>query len=155
ADHQPAKLEMRRSASAQPVGTVTLSDPPIAELRSRLAGLPFEDEVVKLVEETYRTGATMGQAFGDLLRRLIARHDVLQVDPMLPAFRDLAAPTMRAAVEAAPELTNGILARNKELTAAGYHAQVHVEDQTSFVFLLEGGRRLTLRRHGDEYVLNG
>src|SRR6185503_8013443 len=34
-------------------------------------------------------------------------------------------------------------------------AQVHVEDQTSLVFLLENGKRLALRRHGEEYVLNG
>jgi uncharacterized protein YllA (UPF0747 family) len=58
-------------------------------------------------------------------------------------------------VEAGPELTNAVLARNKELAAAGYHAQVHVEDHTSFVFLLEGGKRLALRRHGDEYGFNG
>ena len=30
-----------------------------------------------------------------------------------------------------------------------------MEEQTSFVFLLENGKRLALRRHGDEYVLNG
>ena len=32
------------------------------------------------------------------------------------------------------------MARNRELVAAGYHAQVHVEEQTSFVFLLENGQ---------------
>ena len=30
-----------------------------------------------------------------------------------------------------------------------------MEDHTSFVFLLEGGKRLALRRHGDEYGING
>src|SRR5204863_4292633 len=38
---------------------------------------------------------------------------------------------------------------------AGYHAQVHVEDHTSLVFLLEGGRRIALKRHGREYAANG
>ncbi|HEV3199075.1 MAG TPA: bacillithiol biosynthesis BshC, partial [Bryobacteraceae bacterium] len=92
---------------------------------------------------------------GELLRELLSKFDVLQVDPMLPEFRDLAAPAIRAAVEAAPDLTAGILARNQELTDAGYHAQVHVEEQTSLVFLLENGKRLTLRRYGREYTLNG
>ena len=32
---------------------------------------------------------------------------------------------------------------------------MHVEEQTSFVFLLENGKRLTLRRNGREYILNG
>jgi uncharacterized protein YllA (UPF0747 family) len=62
---------------------------------------------------------------------------------------------MRAALENAPELTNAVLERNAELRAAGYHAQVHVEEHTSFVFLLEGGQRLALRRQGNEYVRNG
>jgi bacillithiol biosynthesis cysteine-adding enzyme BshC len=155
AEHRPVKLEMRRSASAQPVGEIALAAPPVRELRTALHGMPFGEEVADLVEETYRPGNTMGRAFGELLRRLLNRYDVLQVDPMRPAFRRLAAPLLKRAVEAAPELTAAVLARNKDLAAAGYHAQVHVEDQTSFVFLLENGKRFALRRHGDEYVLNG
>jgi bacillithiol biosynthesis cysteine-adding enzyme BshC len=90
-----------------------------------------------------------------LLQSLFARFDILQVDPLLPAFRQLAAPVLRSAVAAAPELSAAILARNQELVAAGYHAQVHMEEQTSLFFLLENGKRLALRRHGSEYVTNG
>jgi bacillithiol biosynthesis cysteine-adding enzyme BshC len=154
AAHRPVKLEMRRTAGAQPVGEVSLIAPPTRELREALHGLPFGEEVADAVEETYRGGSTMGKAFGELLRRLLAGFDVPQVDPMQPEFRALAAPAMRKAVEAAPELTAAVLERNRELKAAGYHAQVHVEDQTSFFFLLEGGKRLALRRQGTEYVLN-
>jgi bacillithiol synthase len=155
AEHRPSKLEMRRSAGAQPVGEVTLANPPIEELRAKLSGEPFGDEVAAMVEQAYRPGSTMGQAFGDLLRRLLQQFDVPQVDPMQPEFRELAAPLLRSAVEAMPELNRALLERNQELQAAGYHAQVHVEEQTSLVFLLENGKRLALRRHGDEYVLNG
>jgi bacillithiol biosynthesis cysteine-adding enzyme BshC len=146
---------MRRSASSQPVGGVSLVDPPVPELRAALKDLPYAEEVAALVQETYRAGNTMGQAFGELLRSLLAKFDVLQVDPMLPEFRELAAPAIREAVKQGPELTAAILERNKELTSAGYHAQVHVEPQTSLVFLLENGKRLTLRRHEAEYNLNG
>src|SRR5215831_6838839 len=154
-EHRPAKLEMRRPANSHPVGEIPIAAPPVEELRARLHGLPFAEEVVCLAEESYRPGNTMGKAFGELLRRILRDFDILQVDPMLPAFRELAAPCLRSAVAAAPELTSRVLERNHALKAAGYHAQVHVEEQTSFVFLLENGKRLTLRRHGDEYVLNG
>ncbi|MEO8372163.1 MAG: bacillithiol biosynthesis cysteine-adding enzyme BshC [Candidatus Solibacter sp.] len=154
ADHRPVKVEMRRAAGDQPVGDVTLLAPPVRELRAALHGLPFGEEVADMVEETYRAGNTMGKSFSELLRRLLAQFDILYVDPMLPAFRELAAPALSAAVEAAPELTAAVLRRNGELAAAGYHAQVHVEDHTSFVFLLENGKRLALRRAGDEYVHN-
>ena len=154
ADHQPRKLEMRRASVEQPVGDVTLAAPPLRELRAAMHGLPFGEEVADLVEETYRAGNTMGKAFTELLRRLLAEFDILYLDPMLPAFRALAAPALASAVRAAGDLTDGVLARNRELAAAGYHAQVHVEDHTSFVFLLENGKRLALRRTGDEYVHN-
>ena len=149
------QLEMRRSSGSQPVGEIVLAEPPIDELRAAFAGLPFADEVVALTTDAYRSGNTMGRAFGDLLHLLLAKFDILQVDPLLPAFRQLAAPVLRAAVEAAPELSAAILARNQELAAAGYHAQVHMEEQTSLFFLLENGKRLALHRQGSEYVLNG
>ena len=153
--HTPIKLEMQRTARTQPVGEVALANPPLREFRTALHGLPFGEEVADLVEETYRAGNTMGGAFSELLRRILARFDVLQVDPMLPAFRTLAAPALRAAVEKSSELTARVLERNHKLAAAGYHTQVHVEDHTAFFFLLENGKRLGLRRAGEEYVLNG
>src|SRR4051794_3651776 len=67
--HQPVKLEMRRSASAQPVGDIALAAPPVRELRTAFQGLPFGEEVADLVEEAYRPGNTMGGAFSGLLRR--------------------------------------------------------------------------------------
>jgi len=154
-EHQPHKLEMRRSASAQPAGEVTLVAPPVGELRELLSGWSYGGEVASLVAETYRPGATMGTAFGDLLRRLLTDYDILQVDPMRPAFRELAVPAIRKALEGGDDLTNEVLERNRQLTGAGYHAQVHVEPQTSLVFLIENGKRNTLRRTGREYGLNG
>jgi bacillithiol biosynthesis cysteine-adding enzyme BshC len=153
-EYHPHKLEMRRTAVEQPVGGVTLAAPPVSELRAALHGLPFGEEVADLVEETYRAGSTMGKSFGELLRRILAQFDILYVDPMLPAFRELAAPALRAAVEAAPELSALMLERNRELAAAGYHAQVHIEDHTSLVFLLENGKRLNLRRGKDNGYLH-
>src|SRR5207248_2217855 len=48
AEHRPVKLEMRRSASAQPVGEITLAAPPVRELRTALQGLRFGEEVTDL-----------------------------------------------------------------------------------------------------------
>jgi bacillithiol synthase len=151
-EHHAVKLEMRRQAGAQPVGGVTVEAPPVDELRAALAGLPHADEVVQWVEESYRSGVTMGAAFGQLMRRLLRDFDIPQVDPMLPKFRALAAPLLRRAVAAAPELSASVRERGAELVEAGYHAQVHVEEQTAFFFLLENGKRLALRRHGAEHL---
>jgi bacillithiol biosynthesis cysteine-adding enzyme BshC len=154
-EHQAAKLEMAVSANSQPVGGVTLAHPPVEQLRETLGAFPYGEEVAALVQEAYRAGETMGTAFGRLLRRLLRNFDLPVVDPMLPEFRKLAAPALRAAVEASPELTARLLERNKALGEAGYHDQVHVENHTSLFFLLEGGKRLTLRRNNGDFGLNG
>ena len=156
AEHHPVKLQKPHSpATTQPVGQFVLSAPPIGELRAALAGFPFGDEISGLVEETYQPGRTMGEAFSMLLKRLLAPYGLLHVDPMAPEMRQLAAPALRTALAAAPDLIAALLARNRELEAAGYHAQVHVEDQTSLFFLLENGRRYALRRYGRDYLQNG
>jgi bacillithiol biosynthesis cysteine-adding enzyme BshC len=155
-EHHSIKLEKPHSpATSQPVGHFVLTAPPVAELRAALAGLPLGGEVSALVEETYVPGRTMGEAFSALLKRLLAQFGLLHLDPMSPAMRELAAPALRSALAAAPELTAAVLERNRALEAAGYHAQVHVEDQTSLVFLLENDRRYTLRRYGRDYLQNG
>jgi bacillithiol biosynthesis cysteine-adding enzyme BshC len=155
-EHHPVRLETGRPpASNQPAGQVVLDAPPIAQLRETLASLPFGGEVSALVEEAYRPGRTLGEAFGELLKSLLAGYGLLYLDPMAPAIRELAAPAIRSVLAEAPALNAAVRQRNRELEAAGYHAQVHLEDQTSFVFLLENGRRHTLRRHGNDYLLNG
>src|SRR4029077_18472137 len=74
---------------------------------------------------------------------------------MAEPIRRLAAPLLHDAVAGAPVLKQKLLDRNKELTEAGYHAQVHVDAQTSLVFLLENGRRQTLRRQNGHYMVGG
>ena len=154
-DHRPVKLQLSRAANSQPVGGLQLSDPPIAALRRALGELPYAEEATEIAAGAYRPGATLAAAFQDLIQRILGKFDMPVVDPMLPAFRQLAAPTLRAAVEAAPELTARVQERNRALNAAGYHAQVHLEDHTSLVFLLENDKRLTLRRDGAGFGING
>ena len=147
---------MRRAAAEQPVGDVTLAAPPVRELRAALARpAASAKKSPTWWKRPTAPGNTMGEAFSELLRRLLAQFDILYVDPMLPAFRELAAPALRArGGSGAGTHRRRPGERNRELADAGYHAQVHVEDHTSFVFLLENGKRLALRRTGDEYVHN-
>jgi bacillithiol biosynthesis cysteine-adding enzyme BshC len=157
--HKPIELTVKdydpASVAGRPVGDLTFASYPVDELRRALEEFPFGGEVADLVAESYRSGATFGSAFHALLSRLMPGYGLLYVDPMLPAFRELAAPAIRAALARAPEITGTLLERNRELTEAGYHAQVHVEDHTSLVFLLENGRRIALKRKDREYIANG
>lgn len=153
AAHQPVKLEIDSAReSNQPVGEIRLAGVPIEALRVALREFPFGVEAADRVAMAYLPGRTLGEAFGTLLRDLLGAYDILQIDPMAPGVRELAAPVIRKALAQAPELKRLVMERNGQLSAAGYHAQVHVEDETSFFFLLHNGRRVALRKQNGNYV---
>ncbi len=128
----------------QPVGTIPLKSAPVAELTAALRGFLHGEDISALVEEAYRPGRTFGEAFRLLLGRLLAGYGIIFIDPMMPELRSIAAPLLRAAFERKSELSEAVLRRNKELEAAGYHAQVLFEAKSSFFFRHEDGRRIPL-----------
>ena len=154
AANQPVALRVNGSpgGNQRPVGMIPVVDPPIAAVRDALAAFQFTSEVVAMLEHAYRPGTTFGVAFQDLLNHILGDRGLLFIDPLDQKIRDLAAPLLRDALREGTSLNRKLLERNKELESAGYHAQVHVEPQTSLVFLLDGNRRITLRRQNSEYV---
>ncbi len=147
-DHQatPTKIALRSDLSNPgPVGRVQLQDIPIEALRTALGDLPFADEVTEIVAQAYRPGVSLGQAFVALVRHIFHNFDLLYLDPLFPAIRAIAAPFLADVVDRVPTLTAALQRRDKELAAAGYHSQVHIEPDTSLVFLLDEGRRVPLR----------
>jgi len=158
ADHRPIQLSVgdaltaERSAAERPVGTIPIANAPLAELRAALAGFPHGVEVAAIVAEAYQPGATFGAAFQALLERLLSKLGLLFIDPLDESIRKMAAPVLRDVLRDGDAVQKKLLERNRELDAAGYHAQVHVEQKTSLVFLLDGGRRITLRRQNGDYI---
>jgi bacillithiol biosynthesis cysteine-adding enzyme BshC len=134
------------------VGGIVPQSYPVDELRASIAEMPFGAEVASLVEESYRPGVSMGVAFRKLLESLLHRFGILFVDPLAPALRQMAAPFLKRALEAAPTLKSHLLRRNIELKSQGYHAQVLIEQDTSLFFLLENGERKSIKRKDAEFA---
>jgi bacillithiol synthase len=150
AAHRPLRLEIPgANPERRPVGEIPVADPPVDALRQALRDFAFGEEIVTAVEDAYAPGATFGSAFARLLRKLVP--GLLSLNPLDPAMRRLAAPLLGQAVEAAPQLAARLAERSRQLTATGYHTQVHLEEHTSLVFLLENGRRLALDRRDAGY----
>ncbi len=150
---QPQSLKATTENGRQrPVGPMTIAQPPVKELHELLAGMPFADEVVAAVSEAYPAGVSMGEGCHRLLKTLLGKYGLLFLDPLDPAIRVIGAPLMTKALREAAELRSRLTTRNRELTEAGYHAQVHVDAKTSLFFLLENGERKTLRMKDAEYA---
>jgi bacillithiol biosynthesis cysteine-adding enzyme BshC len=156
ASGEPAALRVDApkefAGKPKPVGGIPLPNPPLHELRAALAGLPFTDEVMGLVDQAYKPRGTMGSGFRALLKTLLSKLDLLYLDPLDPAVRKIGAPFLAQALAAVPDLKAGFLARNKELADAGYHAQVYVDAKTSLFFLLEKDERAALRRKDSDFA---
>lgn len=137
--------------SQRPAGNYVV-EPPIHALRVALSGFEHSADVVDVIEQAYKPGGTMGAGFRSMVLDLLKRVGVLVLDPLDPAIRAVGAPLLADAVKSAPELKAALLARGRELTAAGYHSQVLVEEKTSLFFLLEKGERKTLRLKDTEFA---
>jgi bacillithiol biosynthesis cysteine-adding enzyme BshC len=146
----PTKITIPEADTAGgPVGEVMLGEVPFAEVREALGDLPFADEVVERLKDAYGARAshtpTFGSAFHSFLRGLLKDCGLLFLDALAPAVREIAVPFISRAVHRVPDLIQALRQRNDELVAAGYHAQVHIDDSTSLVFLIEQNKRIPLR----------
>ncbi len=142
----PAKLTVANTvANGGPVGSVELTELPISELRTALGELPFADDVLKKIEAAYRPGATFGSAFRSFLQDVLKEFGLLYLDPLAPEIREIAADFIRETIQNVPDLVRALRERDKALIAAGYHAQVLVEQDTSLLFLLSAGKRIAVR----------
>jgi bacillithiol biosynthesis cysteine-adding enzyme BshC len=134
-------------ARALPVGNLVL-DGSIAPLAARAAELLGPSEATEALVAAYRPGRTLAQAFADFYASIFAAQGLLIVNADSREFHRLGASVLGAAIEQADEFHAALVERNQQLKAAGYHAQVAVEPQSSLLFLIDEatGARLALHR---------
>jgi bacillithiol synthase len=136
------------STAGAPVSEVKLGDEilPVVEEAGSLLG---DSEATQILRDSYRPGQTLGSAFARYFARLFAPWGVIVLDASDPELHRVAAPIYRAAVERASELADAVLARGKELEAAGYHQQVKVTASSVLLFTLQNGARTPIQRRGE------
>ncbi len=153
----PAHRELRTLTyaaapeAAQPVGGIVIDDSitPLVDQAWELLG--FSDAMEALAA-AYKPGRTFAQAFAEFYSKAFAAQGLLVLDAGSRAIHRIGAPVLRAGLERADELHAALIERNRELQAAGYHAQVAVEAQSSLLFLIDrhdgqgSDARLALKR---------
>lgn len=149
----PARRELRKLVypalpeTARPVGRIVLDESidPLIEQAWELLG---SSDAMDALAEAYKPGRTFAQAFAHFYAKVFAAQGLLILDAESREIHGLGAPVLRAALDQADELHAALVARNRELEAAGYHAQVAVASQSSLLFLIDAqnGARLALKR---------
>jgi bacillithiol biosynthesis cysteine-adding enzyme BshC len=128
-----------------PVGAVTFGSEIEAVVEAAAASLG-ESDVASLLKECYRPGENFGSAYARLFSRLFSDWGVVLLDASDPELQQIARPIYSAAIDRASQLDDDLLARGKELEAAGYHQQVKVTFSSTLVFMLRNGSRLPVHR---------
>jgi len=149
----PARRELRKllyaaePETAKPVGPIVLDDSinPLIDQAWELLG---PTEAMEAVSAAYKPGRTFAQAFAEFYSKVFAAQGLLVLDASGREAHRIGATVLRAGLERADELHAALLVRNRELEAAGYHAQVAVGAQNSLLFLIDDktGARLALKR---------
>ncbi|HEY0794437.1 MAG TPA: bacillithiol biosynthesis cysteine-adding enzyme BshC, partial [Acidisarcina sp.] len=136
------------TTAAVPVGNVHLgteTDTLLDETEQLLGPGPWIDDL----RRCYSTNdATFATAFARWISSAFAAQGLIVIDAASRPFHALGAETLRQAIVNADDLTEKLLARDKELAAAGYHSQVLVSPNSSLLFLLDAdtGMRRPLHR---------
>jgi bacillithiol biosynthesis cysteine-adding enzyme BshC len=120
----------------EPVGALALP-PDLSALLDRAAVLLHHAPIADTLRAAYSPGATLAAAAARLFADIFAAEGLIVLDASSRELHALGAPILADAITRAPILNAALRARNAELIAAGYHAQVHVDEASASLFLLD------------------
>jgi bacillithiol synthase len=113
------------------------------------------DRLMADLRASYKPGETWGNAFARLMARLFAPWGVVLLDPLDEAVHRLAGPIYQRAVVEAETVRQRLRGRSEALVRAGYHAQVHIgEDSTTLFLFCYGDRQAVTFREGKFFLEN-
>jgi bacillithiol biosynthesis cysteine-adding enzyme BshC len=139
-----------------PVGRVVLDESIEASVQSLLAALPkteFSDDLERLLRDAYQPGRKFSDAFAQVMTALVGQQGLILLDPLDSQLKKVAAPLYAEAARRAHEIAIAIVNRSRELTEAGYHAQVAPSENSFPLFWHDdnGARHALTRTSGGKY----
>ena len=117
------------------------------------AELLGESPAAEYLRDSYREGETFSRAYARLYTRLFAEHGLVLLDPADPELHRIATPLFVEAIERAGELDDALLARNRQISRAGYHEQVKVTGESTPLFTLVEGARVPVHRSNGGFTI--
>lgn len=136
-----------------PVGHLRLDgsiDNTISKLFDELPHTEFTSGLEAMIRDCWAEGMLFSEAFSRSLSAILSQYGIILFDPLNDTFKNLAAPIYSEAVRKSQEIVSALLARDKELTGAGYHSQVLVTEDYFPLFLHgDDNARRALKRTKD------
>jgi bacillithiol synthase len=124
--------------------------------RNYLSHLPdsaWKSEIQSNLESAYKPGSTFALAFAQLLQRLLAGSGLVFFDPHDAEAKRLISSVFQKALRGSDAIHAALMQRKRELDAAGFHAQVSVQENSTVLFFFAGGERHALERQESGFRL--
>ncbi len=145
-----------RPSPRSPVGSVQLTSA-ITETLDRLERtLPAggsRDSMMSDLRDFYSPGATWTESFARLMARLFGRWGVILVDSLDRELHQLSVRAYATALDRTAAARQLLLERSQRLESKRYHAQVHLTDDSTLLFVMRDGDRLPLRQNNSDFLL--
>jgi bacillithiol biosynthesis cysteine-adding enzyme BshC len=138
------------------VGRMQFSENIRQVVRDYLSYLPesaWKPEIQLHLESAYKPGATFAQSFAQLLSSILLGSGLIFFDPQDPEAKRLTRVLFQRALRNADIFRAALLERNKDLEAAGFHAQVSVLEHSTVLFYFQDGARYALEKKDSGFVL--
>jgi bacillithiol synthase len=149
-------LPARPGADPAPVATIRLDTDAINkalnELEQLLPPSDFRDGVMAGLRRAYEPGIGMADAFGRWLDQVLGERGLVVYDSSDAASKPLVSQVFARELSMPGQTVKLAALAGSDLTARGYHAQVHAQDDSLALFHLEGGRR-SIRQQDGSFIV--
>jgi bacillithiol biosynthesis cysteine-adding enzyme BshC len=142
----PGGAQLLRIDHAEPLGR-PMAVMPLGDVSSELEALArsaastIDRTPIDLLERFYTRNASIGSAYVEFLRALLAPLGIAVIDASHPATRAAARQVLSGALEKADVIAKAVGERNHEIEAAGFTPQVQDVPGLSLVFSAASGGR--------------
>jgi bacillithiol synthase len=153
---QTVALASRPGAAPAPVGTVPVDESILAvlkELEQHLPATEFRPSLLDGLRRAYQPGVRMADAFGRWLESVLGHRGLVVYDSSDVASKALVSQVFTREVSMPGQTGKLAALAGSGLTALGYHAQVHAQDDGVALFRLGEGGRVAIRQEDGRFVV--
>ncbi len=148
-------LPARPGAEPAPVATIALDHSVLEaldEIERLLPPTEFRESMMAGLRRAYAPGIGMADAFGRWMEEVLGNRGLIVYDSSDAASKPLVGRVFARELSMPGQTVKLAALAGSDLTARGYHAQVHAQDDSLALFHLDGGRR-AIRQHDGRFLV--
>jgi bacillithiol biosynthesis cysteine-adding enzyme BshC len=148
-------LPARPGAEPAPVATVALDQSIVdvlAEIERLLPPTEFRGPLIDSLRRAYAPGIGMADAFGRWMEEVLGNRGLIVYDSSDATSKPLVGQVFARELSTPGTTVRLAALAGSDLTARGYHAQVHGQDDGVALFHIDGGRR-AIRQQDGRFVI--